>query len=72
MAYTMADLELVERHIAQGERHIVAQEELISRLRSRGLPTDKAESLLKQFHETLRDHYSHRDVMRTAVYGDSL
>ena len=63
MAYTMADLELVDGHIAQGERHIIRQEQLISRLRERSLPTEEAEKLLNQFQDSLREHRAHRDIM---------
>lgn len=61
MAYTAAELRMVEDHIAQGERHIIGQEELISRLRARGLPTDEADALLGLFRETLQEHRDHRD-----------
>ncbi len=71
MAYSAADLELVDRHIAQGERHIIAQEALISRLQSRGLPTDKAELLLRRFQETLREHHEHRDHISEQLFGSS-
>ena len=60
---------MVDDHIAQGERHIIRQEELISRLRSRGLPTDEAESLLRRFRETLHEHREHRDRICLALYG---
>ena len=52
--YTAADLRMVDKHIAQGERHVVQQEELISRLLSRGLPTDQAEDLLAAFESNRR------------------
>ena len=61
--YTAADLRMVDKHIAQGERHVVQQEELISRLLSRGLPTDQAEDLLAAFGATLHEHRSHRALM---------
>ncbi|HVU29188.1 MAG TPA: hypothetical protein VHE36_02200 [Sphingomicrobium sp.] len=67
MAYSKADLELVERHVAQGEQHIIRQEELISRLRSRGLPTEEAEKLLKGFQESLHEHRAHRDRIAEAL-----
>jgi hypothetical protein len=65
--YTAADLEMVNKHIAQGERHIVQQEELITRLRSKGLPTDQAEELLAEFEATLHEHRSHRTLMMTSM-----
>lgn len=63
MAYTAADLQMVDDHIAQGERHIVQQMELIARLRSRGLPTNLAEDLLEEFRATLSQHREHRAIM---------
>jgi negative regulator of genetic competence, sporulation and motility len=63
MAYSSADLEMVDRHIAQGERHVTQQEELVARLRSHGLPTDEAENLLEEFRALLLQHREHRRVM---------
>jgi hypothetical protein len=63
MAYTAADIRMVDDHIAQGERHIVRQEEIISRLKSHGLPTDTAEDLLEEFRATLCQHREHRALM---------
>jgi hypothetical protein len=67
MAYTAADLQMVDRHVAQGERHIVQQEELISRLIQHGLPTADAELMLADFHDTLRVHREHRDAIVAAM-----
>ena len=69
MASTVAELRMVEDHVAQGERHLIRQEELISRLRSRGLPTGEAEALLACFRETLHEHREHRDRICKALYG---
>lgn len=63
MAYTAADLEMVDDHIAQGEKHITRQLELIARLRSFNLPTSQAEQLLEQFQATLSRHREHRELM---------
>lgn len=67
MAYTAADLRMVNDHIAQGETHVIHQEELISRLRARGLPTDKAEDLLEEFRATLHQHREHRTLMARSM-----
>ena len=69
MAFTKAEFDMVQDHIAQGERHVIRQEELISRLRARGLPTQEAETLLRIFRETLREHHEHRDRICRALYG---
>jgi hypothetical protein len=62
---------MVEDHIAQGERHVIGQEQLITRLRCRGYPTAEAESLLSAFQATLRQHREHRAVMRDSLYPNA-
>ena len=66
MAYSAADLQMVDDHIAQGERHVTRQEELVLFLRERGHPTDMAEQLLVEFQATLAQHKCHRDLMLNA------
>jgi uncharacterized DUF497 family protein len=63
MAYTSADLDMVDRHIVQGERHVTQQEKLVQRLRKHGLPTASAESLLDDFRAMLVQHREHREIM---------
>lgn len=63
MAYSQADLEMAERHVAQGERHIREQVERIEWLRSAGLPIEEAEELLQLLHATLAQHARHRDLI---------
>jgi hypothetical protein len=63
VAYSAADLQMIDDHIAQGERHVVRQEELITRLRSHGLPTDAAEQLLVDFRLLLQQHWEHRALV---------
>lgn len=69
MAYTPDDLRMVDDHIAQGERHIIRQEELVSRLRSRGMPTEAAEELLEEFRALLHQHWEHRALMVEDMEG---
>lgn len=64
MAYSAADLRMVDDHIAQGERHVTRQLEIVEWLRSRGHPTEMAEQLLAEFQATLMQHRAHRDLMR--------
>jgi hypothetical protein len=71
VAYTAADLKMVDDHIAQGERHIIQQEELISRLAQRGLPTEGAEELLAEFRSLLQQHWDHRAKMLRSIQGDA-
>jgi hypothetical protein len=63
MAYTAADIQMVDDHIAQGERHVTRQEEIVAWLRSRGHPTSQAEELLAEFQLSLEQHRAHREVM---------
>ena len=70
MAYSLADIRMADRHIALGEQHVVRQEELISRLRQRGLSTEKAEELLEEFRASLSEHRSHRALMVTSMGGE--
>ena len=54
---------MIDEHIAQGERHVIRQEELITRLRSHGLPTDSAEELLVDFRSLLQQHWDNRALV---------
>ena len=63
MAYTPADLETAERHIAQAEQDIAEQERLVSRLRLKGLPTEAADELLSTYRSLLEMHRDHRDAI---------
>ena len=63
MAFSAADLQMVDDHIAQGERHVTRQLEIIAWLKSRGHPAEMAEQLLAEFQSTLLQHRSHRDIM---------
>ena len=61
---------MVDDHIVQGERHIVQQEELITRLLQRGLPTKEAEELLAEFRSLQQQHWDHRAEMMRSMQGD--
>ena len=71
VAYTAADIKMVEDHIAQGERHIIQQEELITRLTERGLPTESADELLAEFRALLQQHWDHRTEMLRSIQGEA-
>ena len=72
MAFTPAQLEMVDHHIAQGERHVARQLELVEWLKSRGHPTDLAEQLLADFQSTLNQRRAHRELMLMEIEGDPL
>jgi hypothetical protein len=63
MSFSSADLRMAEGHIAQGERHVTRQEELVAWLKHRGHPTEMAEHLLVEFQLALAQHRAHRDAM---------
>lgn len=63
MAYTKADLDMANRHIAEAERHILRQEELLTGLRARHADTTLAEELLAEFQITLRNYRDDRDMI---------
>jgi len=57
-------LEEAERHIAQGKRHIVEQEDRIANLARDGHDTTEARKLLDNFYATQMLHIQHRDRIR--------
>jgi hypothetical protein len=54
-----AELRMVRGHIEQGEQRIVAQRNLIARLRQLGASTELAEQLLAQFRRVQELHEEH-------------
>ena len=72
MAFTAADLQMVEDHIALGERHVARQRELLLFLKSRGHPTELAEQLLADFQSMLLQHRAHREQMLAETELDPL
>jgi len=58
---------MAERHVAQGERHIIDQERILTDLRLRSQPTDTAEELLRQFNDLLGQHRAHRDQIKAQL-----
>jgi hypothetical protein len=65
--YTAADLAMADRHIAEGEAHILRQEQLLTSLRRDGRPTAEAETLLRLFNETQVEHRAHRNAIASAL-----
>lgn len=70
MAYSLAEFRMVEDHVAQGERHVIRQEEIIAWLKSHGHSTEAAEELLASFRDTLSQHRAHRDKMLRSMTGN--
>ena len=53
MAYTDSDLDLVNRHVADGARCVAQLEQSIAHAKTVGLPTDLAESALARMRVTM-------------------
>ncbi|MBB4570594.1 hypothetical protein [Rhizobium leucaenae] len=68
MVYTTADLELANRHVLLGEKHIIDQEMLITKLMAKGLDTAVAESLLSLFVDMLNIHRDRRDRIAATLH----
>ena len=54
-----SELEMARRHLAEGERHVRLQDEIIEHLRQLGASTEIAEQLKVQFEELLVMHRQH-------------
>lgn len=51
------ELQMVHRHVRQGELIVSRQRALIADLKSRNLPADQAENVLFNFETTLLAHH---------------
>jgi hypothetical protein len=54
------ELEMTERHVREGERHIASRMEILAHLRMHGQDTDLAERLLANLEDLLAMHRAHR------------
>jgi hypothetical protein len=52
-------IEMIRSHIAQGEKHVANQREIVRQLRNLGADTGLAEDLLEEFEVTLAEHRHH-------------
>jgi hypothetical protein len=57
------ELEMVERHVREGERHVARQREILAELGRDGHPTAVARDLLILFEWTLAQHLEHLDKL---------
>ena len=53
------ELEMVRRHVREGEMHVKRQGEIVAELKEQGAPVDMAVALLNQFQNLLRQHKEH-------------
>lgn len=65
MAGAETELEMVERHIRAGERHVANQQEIVAFLRSHNYPSEQAEELLVNLTDLLRLHREHLVRLQT-------
>lgn len=61
MASSETELEMLNRHIRMGARHISRQREIIDRLTELGAPAQQAIELLELFEVTQALHIAHRE-----------
>jgi hypothetical protein len=59
VAKSETELQMVQRHVREGEAHVQRQREIVTKMRERGAPTDIAVTLLEAFQDTLRQHRAH-------------
>ena len=62
-----SELEMVRRHVAEGQRHVRSQHEIVVHLREMGAPTEIAEQLERQFEELLEMHRQHLSRLDEAL-----
>lgn len=53
------ELEMVQRHVREGEIHVKRQREIIIEIQERGGPTEVALKLLDNFEGLQREHNAH-------------
>ena len=59
MSVDETELEMVQRHVREGGRHVANQRALIARLSASGRPTEDAEILLAIFEYSQHQHEEH-------------
>ena len=67
MSYTLTDLELADRQVAQGTRHVEQQRAIVRGLEARGHDSEEAKKLLVMFETTLQNHRRYQDAIRLGV-----
>jgi hypothetical protein len=67
MKYTHEDLGLIEKHVAQGEKNVLQQRQIVRVLRKGGYPTGEALEILASLEATLHGLRQRRGRIRTEV-----
>jgi hypothetical protein len=60
-AMVLGHLEQARRHVAEGEKRVASQCELVTELERDGHDSSQARQLLREFEEVQRLHLEHRD-----------
>jgi hypothetical protein len=61
-----SDLEMVRRHVREGEEHVARQREIVERLSSSGELAEIARTLLADYEKTLALHRAHLARLQNA------
>ena len=67
MAYTQEDLELIDRHIALGERNVRQQWQIVTGLRESGYATGEALQLLASLEDAVHQLHQRRTRIRLTL-----
>jgi hypothetical protein len=67
MAYTDADLDLANRHVAEGVRRSAGLEQGIADAKALGQPTELAESALETMRATLALMIAHQNLIAASL-----
>lgn len=59
MSAEETELEMVRRHVREGEEHLAGRRALVAHLKASNLPTGEAEALLNTFEDSQRQHEAH-------------
>ena len=61
------EIEILRRHVVEGERRVARQQELVERLAHRRLPIEQAQRVLASLAESLRlarEHLRRREIKK--------
>jgi hypothetical protein len=67
MKYTQEDLGLIEKHVAQGEKNVQQQRQIVRGLRKGGYPTDESLEILAALETTLQALRQRRTRIRIEI-----
>jgi hypothetical protein len=59
VANSEKELQMVRRHVREGEARVRRQREIVMKMWEMGAPTNIAVTLLEAFQDTLRQHKAH-------------